>query len=150
LWLVGGSSSHRYETTLVDFAKHLGLGEAVHVTGSVDQDELVSYYRHADVFVSTSEHEGFGVPLIEAMWQSVPVVARATSAVAGTVGDAGLLLEPTDAPDSARVAAAIHRVLDDGQVRADLVKRGRARAEHFSLDRGREAFRAALRPLLER
>lgn len=149
LWLVGGSSSHLYETTLVDFAKGLGVAESVHLTGSVDQSELVSYYRHADVFVSTSEHEGFGVPLIEAMWQSVPVVARACSGVADTVGDAGVLLEPTDAPDNARVAAAIHRVLDDGKLRSELVQRGRARAAHFSLDRGRAAFRTALAPLLE-
>lgn len=149
LWLVGGSSSHRYETTLIDFARALGIAEAVHLTGSVDQSELVSYYRHADVFVSTSEHEGFGVPLIEAMWQSVPVVARACSGVADTVGDAGVLLEPTDTPDSARVAAAIHRVLGDAKVRSELVERGRARAAHFSLDRGRQAFRTALAPLLE-
>lgn len=149
LWLVGGSASHRYELALADFAKELGLTDAVHVTGLLSQGQLVSHYRHADVFVSTSEHEGFGVPLIEAMWQSVPVVALACSAVTGTVGDAGLLLAANAIPNSARFAAAINRAVTDDRLRAELIARGHARTEHFSLARGREAFRTALQSLID-
>ncbi|MDQ6837073.1 MAG: glycosyltransferase family 4 protein [Actinomycetota bacterium] len=147
LWLIGGSSSHRYETSLVDYAAALGLGDAVHVTGSVHQADLVSYYGNADVLVSASDHEGFGVPLLEAMWHSVPVVALATSGVTDTVGDAGVVLRSKTA-DSAKMAAAVHRAVTDAALRDHLVERGRNRVAHFSLERSQEAFRAAIRPLL--
>ncbi len=149
LWLVGRSSAHLYESVLVRFADSLGLGDAVRITGSVSQEQLVSYYRNADVFVSASQHEGFGVPLLEAMWHSVPVVAVASSAVSDTVGDAGIVLRHTETPGTARLAAAVHRAVADQSLRAHLVERGRLRVESFSLSRGRDAYRRAIANLLD-
>ena len=107
------------------------------------------YYRNADVFVSASQHEGFGVPLLEAMWHSVPVVAVASSAVSDTVGDAGIVLRHTGTPGTARLAAAVHRAVADQSLRAHLVERGRLRVESFSLSRGRDAYRRAIANLLD-
>lgn len=147
LWLVGGSSSPRYVSVLERFVAAMDLGGAVTLTGSVSQAALVSYYRGADVFVCLSQHEGFCVPLLEAMWHRVPVVALGTSAVPETLGPAGLVLPAGgDGRRSgpAVVAAAVHRVVSDPSLRDVLVARGAARVEEFALDRTRARFAAAI------
>ena len=65
-------------------------------TGPVPDAELAAYYRHAAVYVSLSEHEGFCVPLIEAMAADVPVLAYAAAAVPDTLGGAGVQFAPKD------------------------------------------------------
>ena len=79
-----------------------------------------------------SEHEGFNVPVLEAMHFDVPVVAYAAAAVPGTVGDAGLLL--TDKRPVV-VAGAVERLRSDASLRQSLVDAGRKRVEHFSIAR---------------
>ena len=68
------------------------------ITGEVSDAALAAYFAAADVYLSLSVHEGFGVPLVEAMAAGVPVVARGVGAVAETVGDAALLLAGTTRP----------------------------------------------------
>lgn len=65
-------------------------------TGPVPDDDLVTYYLMADVYISLSEHEGFCVPLLEAMAADVPVLAYASTAVPDTLGGAGVLFSPKD------------------------------------------------------
>jgi glycosyltransferase involved in cell wall biosynthesis len=65
-------------------------------TGPVPDEDLATFYRCADVYVSLSEHEGFCVPLVEAMAADVPVLAYAAGAVPETLGGAGMLFEPKD------------------------------------------------------
>ncbi|HVL66661.1 MAG TPA: glycosyltransferase family 4 protein [Vicinamibacterales bacterium] len=65
-------------------------------TGPVPDEDLAAFYRWADVYVSLSEHEGFCVPLIEAMAADVPVLAYAAGAVPETLGGAGVLFAPKD------------------------------------------------------
>lgn len=146
LHLVGGSSSPSYYDTLGRYIEALGLRDAVRLTEWVTQPELVAHYRQADVFVCLSEHEGFCIPLIEAMWHGLPVVALGSSAVAGTVGDAAVVLPFVDhrQPDAATVAAAVARVLDGGNLRKRLVAAGWARADQFSLARTRRSNLQAL------
>ena len=130
LYLVGGTSSYAYSKALYDFADDLGLSGAVRLAGEVSDAALAAYYARADVFLSLSVHEGFGVPLVEAMTAGLPVVARGAGAgaVAQTVGDAGLMLE---SGDPAYVAAALHRVRTDDALRRTLVGNGRRRAAEF-------------------
>jgi glycosyltransferase involved in cell wall biosynthesis len=142
LHLVGGSSSHLYETCLHAFAHELGCGDAVEFAGSVTPEQLAAHFRNADVFVCLSRHEGFCVPLLEAMHHRVPVVALRETAVPETLGRAGLLL-PTAAP--ALVAAAVDRVAADAGLRAALQDAGTARLAAFDLERTRERFAAAIR-----
>ena len=146
LVLVGAASSAVYEVALRRFVAELGLEGAVELAGSVSAGELGAYFRAADVFVCVSEHEGFCVPLLEAMAHGVPVVAFGAAAVPETLGDAGLVL---DVKSPAVVAAAVGRVLGDVGLREGLVEAGRARLEVFSLERSRERLWDALRPLIE-
>ena len=124
LTLVGAIGSARYADALNDFVDELGLRDAVTMTGSVSRAELAARFEVADVYVSASEHEGFGVPLLEAMAHGLPVVAYAAAAVPETVGDAAVLVGDRT---PAVLAAAVHRVVDDVALRAQLVAAGRRR-----------------------
>jgi glycosyltransferase involved in cell wall biosynthesis len=139
LHLVGGVSSPAYQGALDRFVAHLGLDEAVDMTGSVTDGQLAAYYRAADAFVCCSDHEGFCVPLLEAMYHQLPIVAFGAAAVPETVGRAGVVL-PTKGP--ALVAAAVQRVVDDTALRAALLEAGRARLAELSLERSRARFAA--------
>jgi glycosyltransferase involved in cell wall biosynthesis len=134
LHIVGGPSSHAYWTALQRFIAALGLTDAVDLAGSVPPGELAARYRVADVFVCLSDHEGFCVPLLEAMHHEVPIVAFGAAAVPETLGTAGLLL---DDKSPLVVAAAVDRVLGDERLRGALVAAGRARLDDFALARTR-------------
>ena len=81
-------------------------------TGAVPDAELATYYRHAAVYVSLSEHEGFCVPLVEAMAADVPVLAYSAAAVPDTLGGAGVQFAPKDLEQAAELLGAL--VFDDG------------------------------------
>jgi glycosyltransferase involved in cell wall biosynthesis len=134
LHLVGGTSSYAYSKSLYDFIEDLGLAGAVRLAGEVSDAALAAYYEQADIFLSLSVHEGFGVPLVEAMTAGLPIVARGAGAgaVAQTVGDAALVLE---SGDPAYVAAALHRVWTDEALRRMLADNGRRRAAELHGER---------------
>jgi glycosyltransferase involved in cell wall biosynthesis len=110
----------------------------VTVTGHISEEELVAWYRRADLFVVASEHEGFCVPLIEAMQFDIPIVARANGAVPETLGDAGVLVPGDTGPST--LAAVIAAVLDDDLARDALRARGRARRSAFTAEACRRRF----------
>jgi glycosyltransferase involved in cell wall biosynthesis len=116
-------------------AADLNVADAVIFTGLVDS--LPEFYRMADVYATASLHEGFGVPLIEAMACAVPVVASRATAHPEVVGEAGLLCEPEDAAD---LAAKLVQVLTDDTLCGQLVQRGLARAREFSLESYEEGW----------
>jgi glycosyltransferase involved in cell wall biosynthesis len=94
-----------YLDALQAFAGEEGLTpEEVFFTGHADHADLLACYRAASVFVSMSEHEGFGVPLVEAMLMGVPVLARRAGAVAGTLGEAGVTFEGEGLAEVAEMA----------------------------------------------
>jgi glycosyltransferase involved in cell wall biosynthesis len=137
LRLVGGSSSHAYSTALGDYIAALELTPYVELCGDVPDGVLAAHYRAADVYVSASDHEGFGVPLLEAMHHRLPVVAFGSTAVPETVGAGGLVL-PDKSP--ATVAAAVRRVVTDPALRDQLVAAGVRRVEDFDLATNRRRF----------
>lgn len=145
LVLVGASSSASYEAALRALVDELELADRVHFLGSVPADELAAWYRAADVFVCLSDHEGFCVPLLEAMHHRLPIVAFDAGAVAETLGGAGLVLRDKS-PVS--VAAAVERILADTDLRDALAAAGAARLAAFDLDRTRAGLRTALLPLV--
>ena len=112
----------------------LGLHNAW-ITGAIPPETLRSFYERADVFVTASDHEGFCVPLLEAMSFDVPIVARATSAVPETLGGAGLLVDATDGP--LVIAEAWAHVLTDRGERDRLIARGAERLHDFDPDDAR-------------
>ncbi|ACU54660.1 glycosyl transferase group 1 [Acidimicrobium ferrooxidans DSM 10331] len=117
LALVGKATEPSWRARLVDLAAAIGVEAAVEFIGDVDESGLRAEWREASVYVSASDHEGFGFPLIEAMSAGVPVVALARGAVAETIGRAGLLV--TDEAPRA-LAEAVALVEHDTEVRSAL------------------------------
>lgn len=147
LHLLGSEGPGRYLEALRDSVEALGLERAVTIETGVDQGRLAAHYRAADVFVCLSEHEGFCIPVLEAMHHRVPVVAFAAAAVPETVAGAGLLL-PDKRPWT--VAAAVDRALSDAGLRERLARAAAGRLADFSLERSRARLVDALTPFLER
>lgn len=145
LHLVGGVWSHRYWTVLHQYVDALGLLDSIDITNSVSNGALGAYYKNADVFVYLSEHEGFGVPVLEAFHNDVPVVAFDAAAVGETVGGGGVLL---DEKSPATVAAAVDRVLSDDDLRSQLIASGRARLAEFSLEKSTERWRKVIEQMI--
>lgn len=127
LFLVGVSNSRSYEKALTKFIDRLGI-EDIRLTGKVSLAELIAYYRTADVFLSMSEHEGFGAPWLEAMYAGVPVLTYGAAAIPETVGDGALLFRRKDYEE---IAALLHLVITDEDLRASLVEAGRKRVQDF-------------------
>jgi glycosyltransferase involved in cell wall biosynthesis len=120
-----------------------GLGDAVRFLEGVPDADLAVLYSAAVALVFPSLYEGFGIPCLESMACGAPVVASRAGSLAEVVGDAGIAVEPQDAP---AIAAGVARLLDDAPFRDDLVRRGYARAAAFSW----ESSGRRLRTLLER
>lgn len=118
----------RYKSRLEHYAEELGLEDSVYFSGMAKFNDILAYYSVADVFLSMSEHEGFCVPLVEAMYFNIPIIARDTSAIAGTLGGSGILL-----PDNDPMAAAemINRVITDGELRNAIIHNQKIRLKDF-------------------
>lgn len=129
LHLVG--SHHQmgpYLAYLQALVAQLNLSD-VHFEGHVSTAELVAFYQGADVFLCMSEHEGFGVPLVESMHYGLPVVAYAAAAVPETMGEAGILVEKKD---FVSIAELLGLLLEDVTWRERLVRRQREWIRRFS------------------
>ena len=112
--------------------KGLGLEKEVILLGYVNQKDLPAIYRNASVFVYPSLYEGFGLPVLEAMNQGVPVIASKTSSLPEVGGDSILYCNPKDVDDLAMV---MKNVLRSSHLRVALSMKGKERAQHFSWDR---------------
>lgn len=135
-YLVVGDGPLRQE--LQDHAEKLGLSDAVRFTGWVENP--VNYFRLFDVLVSSSDSEGFGYVVLEAMACGTAVVATSVSAMPEIVRspDTGLLTPPGDA---AALTTAVRRLLDDRGLRRTIGKAARERvAQSFSLEREVEQY----------
>ena len=129
LVIVGGSGGmETYKVLLMATARELGLRNVLFAE-FVDDPKLRACYASASAFVCASDHEGFCVPLLEAMAWHVPVFANAAGAVPETLDGAGVLFAPSDAPEV--VAETIGRVLGDPALRAAVVRRQDERLARF-------------------
>lgn len=125
-------------------AEH-GLAEAVVFTGVVPDNVLKALYLSASLFMTMSEHEGFCVPLVEAMALKIPIVAYGSSAIAETLGDGGLIWEEND---PVVVAASLQKILSDPDLGYSLGSAGFARYESvFRAEIIDERLRSALQLL---
>ena len=104
------------------------LQERFVFTGPVPDEELATYYRHAAVYISLSEHEGFCAPLLEAMATDVPVLAYSAAAVPETLGGAGVQFAPKDLEQAAELAGAL--AFDD-RLRSEVIAGQRRRLRDF-------------------
>jgi glycosyltransferase involved in cell wall biosynthesis len=144
LFLVGPPGPRAYVRMLRQLVERLCPG-AVIFTGAVDSGELAAHFVAADCFLCLSEHEGYGIPLVEAMREAVPVVAYDAGAVAETLGGAGVLLRSND---PLVVAETVARIVGDAELRRSLVARQAARVAELEDYPRDEAIVAAVREVL--
>lgn len=142
LLLVGDDRSSAYAPLVADvkrLARELGVEKRVVFTGPVPY--LPPYYRLADVYVTSSLHEGFCVPLIEAMASGLPVVGTNSTAIPHTLGDAGLTFAPEDVEGLAEQVLSLFR---DPALAETLRQRGLERAAAYSLEAFHQHWDAVL------
>lgn len=130
LTVVGRPVVSAYTAALARSTDELGLRQAVTFSGALSDADLSRALAGSDVLVVTSRHEGFGVPVLEALAAQVPVVANASGALPEVLGDAGLLVP---AGDPYAVAGAVARVLGDADLREELAVAARRRLVHLDL-----------------
>lgn len=145
LFLVGSwDNLESYKTRLDDYVKALDLSNVI-FSGHIKFDEILAYYKLADVFVCMSEHEGFCVPLVEAMFFDIPIVAAPHAAVPGTLGGSGVLLDE-DSPLLA--AGAVDMLTTDSKLREIVISNQRKRLSDFSYPVVRKQFETYLNNFL--
>jgi glycosyltransferase involved in cell wall biosynthesis len=128
LFFVGASDPllAGYEEHVKQYVRVLDVQDDVFLAHSVTLSQLRSYYTMASVFLCVSEHEGFCVPLVEAMHFRAPIVAWANAAVGETCGGCGTVL---DEFDEVALARAMEECLDNPALSRSLADRGRQRYE---------------------
>jgi glycosyltransferase involved in cell wall biosynthesis len=144
LVLIGSSVGfERYEAELRDHVRRVGA-DRVTFTGRVARAARDNWYRRATVYASTSVHEGFCAPLVEALSYGIPVVARDAGAVLETLGDAGLVVEGAD---PSRFSDALAEATTN-DTRSALVTAAGERLRELAPERTARRLRAALEPIL--
>ncbi|NIB42103.1 glycosyltransferase [Pseudomaricurvus alkylphenolicus] len=130
LTLVGSTDDSAYVEKLDRQIDRLGLHNHVRITGKVPAGELNAEFQKADLYVSLSHHEGFGMPLVESMAQRLPVLAYSApdSNVHHTIGAAGMVL---DKDDPKLCAATIEALMQSPRLRAAITKAGSERLQAF-------------------
>lgn len=129
LEIVGGLRS---EGLLREAMRRLNVEDAVRLRGHVSQEELETCYASAVALVFPSLAEGFGLPILEAMVRGVPVITSNVSACAEVAGEAAVTVDPVDVNG---IAGALVRVWRSGELRGQLIEKGRRRAGEFTWER---------------
>jgi glycosyltransferase involved in cell wall biosynthesis len=130
LQVVGRPVVPAYSRALERFVDELGVRDAVTFRGSISDSDLVASMGVSDVLIMGSRHEGFGVPVIEAMTMGLPVVANREGALPEIVGAGGLLV---DATDPYALADAAARAASNGELRRSLAEAGSTRVKELDL-----------------
>lgn len=139
LIVVGKTSSiPKYYQSLVRMADEFYLQpEEICFTGHVSAEEMFSLYRASDVFLSLSEHEGFGLPFVESMIFDLPIIAYDAAAVPFTLGEAGVLLRNKRVE---YVAELVRLVAEDKTIRQKIIQGQQQRLHRFKESRQDEAL----------
>lgn len=132
LWLVGlDIDTELYSFGLKRLVRELDLVESVNFVGRMADTEVKAMYQASHIYLCMSEHEGFCLPLIEAMHFGLPVIAYDSSAVSGTVAAGGVLVKEKR---YAQIAELIRKIMNEPELRAGLVQAGKRRAAEFTVD----------------
>lgn len=129
LFLVGSfNEDDKYYQMLCRHIKSIGVKDVI-FPGHIMFDEILAYYTIADVFLCMSEHEGFCVPLVEAMYFHIPIIAYASTAVPSTLGGCGVLLENKKVVEFAKV---MHKIVSDASFAYNIVAKQNKRLNGLS------------------
>jgi glycosyltransferase involved in cell wall biosynthesis len=141
LWIVGSDFNGR-SRVLRAVAAAEGIADRVIIRDFVPFEEMKAIYAGAALSIQISHEEAYALPSLEAMALGIPVVASRTSAFPEVIGPDGILVAPDNCGE---IAGAIHRVLHDHALHADLIARGRQRAEQFSWRKSAQQIMNVLR-----
>jgi glycosyltransferase involved in cell wall biosynthesis len=144
LVLVGPRFLPRYDGQLDALVERLGLADTVVFTDRVPLRELKTYYEAADLFLCTSRHEGFCIPLLESMYFGVPILARAETGVPYTLGPAGVRFHHLD---YAVLAETMHMLIEDQNLRQQVIATQNERLDDFATRKVEGQLRAVLQVL---
>lgn len=137
LFLVGSyKGMESYYKRLTEYVNKLELKD-VYFTGHVTFAQILAYYRVADVFLCLSEHEGFCVPLIEAMCFDVPIIAYNCTAIPDTLGNSGIMI---DEKDPKIVAELINKIIIDKDLKLQIIEAQRKRLKDFEYEKIKDTF----------
>lgn len=132
----------KYYDRLQRYTEALGLSpEHVIFTGHIKFPEILAYYQIADLFLCMSEHEGFCVPLVEAMYFNVPVIAYQSCAVPETLGAGGCVV---DSKNPAEISLLIREILGNPDLKNQIITNQRKRLEDFQYDKIKTLFAGQL------
>lgn len=146
LFLVGSyNGTEKYYAKLKGFVKQLNLKD-VYFTSHIPFKKILAYYKIADVFLCMSEHEGFCVPLLEAMYFDIPIVAFDSTAIPYTLGDSGVLLDSKDYIEFSEVIRKIH---EDETYKNEIIIRQRENLSRFQENATAELFKQYLKKYVE-
>lgn len=123
-------TGHASEQLMV-LCKQLGVEHRVSFVGHVAEADLPGLYRGALLLLFPSLYEGFGLPVVEAMASGIPVITSKTTSLSEVAGNAAFLVDPTN---TSEITHAIEKVLNNENLRAELITNGLARAKTFSWD----------------
>lgn len=131
LILIGKKNSvfSLYNHKIEDLIQELNISDSVIIYENLSDEELKRELSTLDLYISMSEHEGFGIPILEAMAVGIPVLAFASSAVIETVRDAGLLFTKKEFP---LVAELIHKIVSTPSLKTALLKSQSARLQTYN------------------
>lgn len=129
LILVGAQFLSLYDRQLAQLIDHLGLSSSVLFTDRISLGDLKTYYEAADLFLCTSQHEGFCVPLVEAMYFRLPILARATSAIPYTLGQAGVRFHRFE---YSVLAETLQLLIEDQALRGQIISTEQQRLDDFA------------------
>jgi L-malate glycosyltransferase len=133
LWLIGiDIDTELYSYSLKQLAIELGIANSVRFVGSVADEELIAWYQCSSVYICMSEHEGFCLPVVEAMNFNLPVIAYSATAVADTVGDSAILVNKKK---HAEIAELVNIILNDKKLRSTMQQRGVERVKVLSYEK---------------
>jgi glycosyltransferase involved in cell wall biosynthesis len=142
LWLVGNENGDpAYRAELEQLRLSLASCDHIHFTGKISNAKTYAYYRTADLFLSASEHEGFGMPLVEAMAFDVPVIAYASTAVPETMGESGILLQDWNGP---RIAELVHALYENPASKEQVLAKQRRNLTRFTSENAKTRLRVVI------
>jgi len=136
LILVGSAGFQKYYTSLRAYVNALKISDII-FTNHISFPEIISFYKVADIFLCMSEHEGFCVPLVEAMYFDVPIIAYSSTAIPGTLGGSGICV---DTKDPAYISGIIDRIVKTPPLRRKIVAGQQKRLKDFDPGSAKKAF----------
>lgn len=134
----------KYYHRLVKYVEALDLNDVI-FTGHIKFSEILAYYHVADIFLCMSEHEGFCVPLVEAMYFNIPVIAYQSCAIPWTMGNSGIVI---NSKNPAEISLLIDKIIKNKNLRNQIIASQQERLKDFQYDKIKEIFAGQLKKFI--